>query len=62
MVDSATMSKPPNRANRGTLIKAQFSALNVAAERGTLDKTEATRQCAHNQRRRLEAEDCDHCE
>ena len=33
----------------------------VAAERGTSDNTEATRfsQCAHDQRRRLEAEDCD---
>ena len=33
----------------------------MAAERGTSDKTEATRfsQCAHDQRRRLEAEDCD---
>ena len=43
-----------SRADRSTLIKAQFSALNVAAERGTSDKTEATRQCAHDQRRRLE--------
>ena len=33
----------------------------MATERGTSDKTEATRfsQCAHDQRRRLEAEDCD---
>ena len=33
----------------------------MAAERGISDKTEATRfsQCAHDQRRRLEAEDCD---
>ena len=33
----------------------------VAAERGTSDKTEATRfsQCAPDQRRRLEAVDCD---
>ena len=33
----------------------------MAAERGTSDKMEATRfsQCAHDQRRRLEAEDCD---
>ena len=31
----------------------------MAAERGTSDKTEATRQCAHEQRSRLEAEDCD---
>ena len=33
----------------------------MATERGTSDKTEATRfsQCAHDQRRRLEAENCD---
>ena len=33
----------------------------VATERGTSDNTEATRfsQCAHDQRRRLEAADCD---
>ena len=33
----------------------------VATERGTSDNTEATRfsQCAHDQRTRLEAEDCD---
>ena len=50
-----------SRADRSTLIKAQLSALNVATERGTSDKTEATRfsQCAHDQRRRLETEDCD---
>ena len=50
-----------SRADHSTLIKAQLSALNVATERGTSDKTEATRfsQCAHDQRRRLEAEDCD---
>ena len=50
-----------SRADCSTLIKAQFSALNVATERGTSDKTEATRfsQCAHDQHRRLEAEDCD---
>ena len=50
-----------SRADRSTLIKAQLSALNVATERGTSDKTEATRfsQCAHDQRRTLEAEDCD---
>ena len=49
-----------SRADRSTLIKAQLSAHNVATERGTSDKTEATRfsQCAHDQRRRLEAEDC----
>ena len=46
------------RADRSTLIKVQHSALNVVTERG---KTEATRfnLCAHDQRRRLEAEDCD---
>ena len=51
-----------SRVDRSTLIKAQISAGSyVAAERGTSDKTEATRfsQCAHDQRRRLEAEDCD---
>ena len=49
-----------SRADRST-IKAQLSTLNVAIERGTSDKTEATciSQCAHDQRRRLEAEDCD---
>ena len=33
----------------------------ICSERGTSDNTEATRfsQCAHDQRRRLEAEDCD---
>ena len=50
-----------SRADRNTLIKAQLSALNVATETGTSDKTEATRfsQCAHDQRRKLKAEDCD---
>ena len=50
-----------SRADRSSLIKAQLSALNVATKRVTSDKTEATRfsQCAHDQRRRLEAEDCD---
>ena len=50
-----------SRVDHCTLIKAQLSALNVATKRGTSDKTEATRfsQCAHDQRRRLEAEDCD---
>ena len=50
-----------SRADRSTLIKAQLSAhMYVATERGTSDNTEATRfsQCAHDQRRRLEAEDC----
>ena len=54
-----------SRADCSTLIKAQLSALNVATERGTSDKMEATRfsQYVHDQRRRLEAEDCDsiHC-
>ena len=64
MVDSATMSKTRtcrNRADRSTLIKANSPPSYVAAERGTSDKTAATRfsQCAHDQRRRLEAEDCD---
>ena len=47
--------------SRGTLIKAQLSALNVATERGTSDMTEATHfsQCVLDQQRRLEAEDCD---
>ena len=37
-----------SRAGRSTLIKAQLSAHNVATERGTSDKTEATcfSQCA----------------
>ena len=49
-----------SRADRSTLIKAQLSTLNVATKRGTSDKTEATRfsQCSHDQRRKLEAEDC----
>ena len=59
MVDSATMPNPPEPTDRSTLIIAQFSVLDVATERGTSNKTEATRQCAHDQRRRLEAEDCD---
>ena len=48
-----------SRAERSTLIKAQLSALNVATEKGTSDKTVATRfsQCALDKRRRLEAED-----
>ena len=48
-----------SRADHSTLIKAQLSALDTAAERETLDKTEATHQCAHNQRIKLEAADCD---
>ena len=61
MVDSSTMSNPWSRADHSTLIKAQFSTLNVAAERGTSEKMEATCRRAHDQRRRLEAEDCDRC-
>ena len=40
--------KSRSRADRSTLIKAQLSAHNVATERGTSDKMEATRfgQCA----------------
>ena len=52
-----------SRADRSTLIlKPNFPpTMYVATERGTSDNTEATRfsQCAHDQRRRLEAEDCD---
>ena len=59
MVDSATMSQSHgSRADRST-IEAQFSALDTTAERGTTDGTEATQQHAHDQRRRLEAADCD---
>ena len=47
MVDSATMSQ--SRADRSTLIKAQFSALNMTAGRGTSDETEATHQCVNDQ-------------
>ena len=53
------VTKPPELS---TLIEAQFSALNMAAERRTSDEMEATHQCAHNQQRslrRLEAADCD---
>ena len=59
-VDSG-MSKTRAGAELIVIKKAQLSAHNVATERGTSDKTEATRfsQCAHDQRRRLEAEDCD---
>ena len=42
-------------AERSTLIKAQFSALNMATERGTSDETEAAHQRVHDQRIRLEA-------
>ena len=48
------------RAHRGklTVTKAQFFALNTAAERGTSDETEATLHRTHSQRRWLEADDC----
>ena len=47
MVDSAIMSQSHrSRADRSTLIKAQFSALNMSAERGTLDETKDTHQRA----------------
>ena len=37
------VTKPwDGRADRSTLIKAQFSALDTAAERGTSDEMEAT--------------------
>ena len=61
-VDSTTMSKTCAGAELiVVLIKAQLSALNVATERGTSDKTEATcfSQCAYDQWKRQEAEDCD---
>ena len=42
MVDSATMSQSHgSQAERSTLVKAQFSALDTAAERGTSVETEA---------------------
>ena len=47
-----------SRADRSTPYKVQFSALDTVAERGTSDETEATHQCAHGQRRMLEAADC----
>ena len=57
------LSKPLPTAYRAELIvvnllqlKPNFTpsiALNTAVERGTLDETEATRHCPHNQRRRL---------
>ena len=37
-----------SRADRSTLIEAQFSALDVATESGTSDMTEATRQCVQD--------------
>ena len=60
MVDSVTMSQSlGSRADHSTLIKAQFSTLNTAAERVTSDETEATHQCVNDQQKRLEAADCD---
>ena len=61
MVVSATMSNPLSRADRSTPIKALFSALNVAAERGIRRRLYIhrsrrrlyIRQCAHDQRRKL---------
>ena len=44
------------RAHRSTLIKAQFSALDIAAKRGTSDETEATQLRTHDQRIPM---DCD---
>ena len=58
MVDSAIMSQSHgSRADRSTLIKAQFSALNTSAKRGTSDETEDTHQRVDNQQIRLEAVD-----
>ena len=48
-----------SRADHSTLIKVQFCTLDMAAERGTSDETEATHQRTHDQRRRLDAADCD---
>ena len=44
MMDSVTMSQSHGSElpDRSTLIKAQFSALDMAAERGTSDEMEAT--------------------
>ena len=36
-------------AELSTLVKAQFSALNAAAERGASEETEATHQRAYDQ-------------
>ena len=60
LVDSATKSRSHgSQAERSTLIKAQFSTLDTATERGTSDETEATHQHVIDQWRRLEAADCD---
>ena len=59
-MDSATTSQSHgSRVDRSTLIKAQFSTIDMTAERGTSDETEATHPRVHDQRRRLEAVDCD---
>ena len=42
-------------ADRSTLIKVQFSALSTAAKRGTLNETEATHQCMHDQQKSLKS-------
>ena len=39
-----------SRADHSTLIKAQFSTINAAAERGALDETEACVQPAESVR------------
>ena len=58
MVHSAIMSQSHgSRADRSTLIKAQFSALNTSAKRGTSDETEDTHQRVDNQQIRLETAD-----
>ena len=62
MVDSAIMSQSHgSRADRSILIKAQFSALDTSAERGTSDETEDIHQlvCARPADIRLEAADCE---
>ena len=54
MVDSATISQSHgSQADNSTLIKAQFSTLNMAAEGGTSNEMEATHQHVHDQRKRL---------
>ena len=45
--------------DRSTLIKAQFPALDTAAESGTSDETEATHLRACAQSADIEAADCD---
>ena len=66
MVDSVIMSQSyGSRADRSTLIKAQFSAFDTSAERGTSDEMEDTHQlvCARPADKmqwiRLEAVDCE---